>query len=96
MKNRRAIHVLRREIAFIERFHSGSDARSFSSGFSGIESGPCCRKCRMPDSERNPLRRLVGCRDPFQINCKCHIPFRKVAKASELQLLKHLIWLLQR
>ena len=38
--------------------------------------GKCCDKCKMT-SPRNPLQAACGCRDPFQINCECHIPVRK-------------------
>ena len=47
---------------------------SLKSGWPNL--GECCDKCKMT-SPRNPLQAACGCRDPFQINCECHIPVRK-------------------
>lgn len=41
--------------------------------------GYCCGKCVMR-SPKNPLQAAVGCRDPFQINCECHIEIRRTVK----------------
>ncbi len=84
---------IEQRIAYIKKYRLGSD---YCNGFSSIESGECCDKCRMDkksvlkSGRATALRMLVGCKDPFQINCKCHIPFRKVATASELALLEEL------
>lgn len=68
----------------------------FDSGWTGIESGECCNKCRMTNP-KDPLQTIVGCTNPFQIPeqygkklCQCHIPFRKVAAKSQLMMLENL------
>jgi hypothetical protein len=78
---------VQKRIDYIKKYKLGSD---YTNGFSGIESGECCDKCKPPKDEKNPLRKLCGCKDPFQINCKCHIPYRKVATNSELNMLEEL------
>jgi len=60
------------------------------SGWTGSASGPCCEKCRMT-SPKDPLQVLVGCRDPFQINCECHIPPRRAVRDYILSELNALI-----
>ena len=86
-----AIKEVDRRIAYQEKYrlHQKDKLRS---GWSGIESGSCCRKCLMKSTERNPLRRLVGCQNPFQLPevCECHLPFRKVAGESIQQKLTEL------
>ena len=52
--------------------------------------GPCCDSCRMPANPGNPLQALVGCRDPFQIECECHVPHRRAVRdyvVRELELI---------
>ena len=44
--------------------------KDLHSGWSGNDSGSCCDKCKMTNP-KDPLQELVGCRDPFQINCDC-------------------------
>lgn len=74
------------------------NANDYSNGFSSVESGDCCDECRINEEDiikegrAVPLRLEVGCKDPFQIKCKCHIPYRKVATAAEINLLKELKW----
>ena len=97
-QKKQIIKHLEERIAYIKKYRLGSD---YTNGYSGIESGPCCSKCRMNKKEviksgrAVPLRLLIGCTDPFQIKCKCHIPYRKVAVAAELELLKQLKWYLE-
>jgi len=79
------------------RLNKKEDLRS---GWTGIESGECCDKCKMRDEDFNgsadALKAIVGCRNPFQLKktCECHLPFRKVAEESiqqALQLIKEKI-----
>jgi len=81
------LNLIQQRIDYITKYQLNSD---YTNGFSGIESGECCDKCKMPEDTVNPLRVLVGCKDPFQINCKCHIPYRKVAVNTKLNLLKEI------
>ena len=73
------------------------DRENLRSGWSGIESGECCKECQM-DSPTNPLQVLVGCLNPFQLpeRCECHLPFRKVAEESIQQVLSTLAAALRR
>jgi len=95
---KKIIKFIKQRIAYIKEYKLKGD---FTNGYSGIESGLCCKKCRLDLDEvaksgrAVALRTLVGCRDPFQIKCKCHIPFRKVAANSELVLLEELLWWLE-
>ena len=94
-KRENIIKHIKQRIAYIKKYKIKGD---YTNGFSGIESGECCDKCRMDkkavakSGRAAALRLMVGCKDPFQIKCKCHIPFRKVAIASELALLEELLW----
>lgn len=78
-----------------ERIDYGKKYRltNLDNGWSGIESGECCDKCKMSSDETNPLRVLVGCRNPFQLPevCQCHLPFRKVAEESIQQALLNIL-----
>ena len=71
---------------------------SLRSGWSRIESGPCCEKCAINKKEviksgsAVALKLMVGCRNPFQLKevCECHLPFRKVAEESIQEVLKNI------
>lgn len=63
-----------------DRLHYWRDIMNAKSGWAGNVSGPCCDKCRMPEVVSNPLRALVGCRDPFQIECNCHVAHREAVR----------------
>jgi len=86
------MNFIKRRINYLKEYK----LKDFQNGWSGIESGPCCEKCRVDLEEVEKsgravaLRTLVGCKDPFQIKCKCHIPFRKVAGQAQLALLEEL------
>ena len=80
--------VIKDRIDYEKKYHL--DANDYKSGFSGIESGECCKFCEMVN-ESNPLRAIVGCTDPFQINCGCHIENRKVAVAVKIRTLVNLL-----
>ena len=73
---------------------------NYSSGFSELESGDCCNKCKLTEQDftgrADALKALCGCKDPFQINCQCHIPFRKVAVAAIINQLENLLWTIER
>ena len=86
------IQEIKGRIAYEKKYRRGQ----YESGFSGLESGECCEKCKMPKDERNPLRQIAGCRDPFQINCKCHIPFRKVAVEVRIYTLEEILKLIEK
>src|SRR3990167_7110828 len=78
---RRAIKAIEERVQFDEKYRLG-DIEKLRSGWSGIESGPCCEKCAMTERRppRDPLQMLCGCWNPFQLSerCECHLPFRKV------------------
>jgi len=77
---------LQNEIDYIEKYHIGSD---YTTGFKGFENGPCCSKCKIDGRRKmGNMIRLALCADPYQVKCKCHIPYRQVAIASELHLLQ--------
>ena len=77
-------------IEYIKKYQLGSD---YSNGYSSVESGECCDKCKMKEehfnSRADALKAIVGCRNPFQLKetCECHLPFRKVAEESIQQVL---------
>ena len=79
---------IKERIDYEKKYHL--DPNDYKSGFSGIESGECCKFCEMVN-ESNPLRAIVGCTDPFQINCGCHIENRKVAVAVKIRTLDDLL-----
>lgn len=96
-KEKEILEEIERRLDYEKKYRLNSD---YSNGFSGLESGECCEKCRIDpegivkDGHAVALRLMVGCRDPFQINCKCHIPFRKVAvdvKIATLEEIKRLL-----
>lgn len=66
-------------------------------GWSANESGPCCEKCKLlPEhftGRADALKAFCGCRDPFQVECRCHIPTREAVTAGIVethnQLIKH-------
>ena len=90
------IKHLDQRISYLKKYRIKTN--DYSNGFSSNESGPCCDKCGMDkkavvkSGRAVAFRLLVGCLDPFQIKCKCHIPYRKVATEAELGLLKELKW----
>ena len=53
-------------------------------------SGPCCDKCRMT-KPKDPLQALVGCRDPFQIECECHIPPRRAFRQAMVETIEAIL-----
>ena len=88
-----------------ERIAYGKEYRlknkdSLRNGWSSIESGPCCDKCRMDkkavakSGRAVALRLMVGCTNPFQSKkiCECHLPFRKVAEESIQKELKNILF----
>jgi len=85
--------IVKERIAYGKKYR----LHRFDSGWSGIESGPCCNKCRInkkavaESGHAVALRLTVGCKDPFQINCKCHISYRKVAEESIQEALKNIL-----
>ena len=79
-------------LEYEKKYRLGGD---YKNGFMRIESGECCEKCKMTNP-RNPLQDLVGCCDPFQINCSCHIPFRKVAVDVRIYTLEEILELIER
>lgn len=93
------IRHINKRIDYLKKYRI--KANNYSNGFCGAESGPCCDKCRMDkkavvkSGRAVALRLLVGCKDPFQIECKCHIPNRKIATQAELYLLNELKWYIQ-
>lgn len=75
-------------IAYLKKYKIGSD---YKNGWMGLESGPCCKKCTLKKNGKyGNMALLSGCLDPFQINCSCHIAYRKVAADSELHLLQQI------
>ena len=84
------LNELDRRIAYNKTYRLDSPDK-LRSGFSGIESGPCCGRCLMTQP-KNPLQALVGCRNPFQLPevCECHLPYRKVAVESQQVVLEEL------
>jgi hypothetical protein len=52
--------------------------RDIRNGWSANESGECCEKCALskPDGRADALKAVVGCKDPFQMNCACHLQNR--------------------
>lgn len=94
------IAFLKQRVEYGKEFRL-KDEESLRSGWSGIESGECCKKCKMTNPQ-NPLQVLVGCKNPFQMSedhgeklCQCHIPFRKVAEESIQSYLKDFLWYLE-
>jgi len=85
---------IQRRINYEKKYRLGD----YTSGFSQLESGPCCDKCAMDKKEvaksgrAISLKLLVGCTNPFQIKevCQCHIPFRKVAVDVRIETLKEI------
>ena len=79
------IHRVNEQVQYDEKFRLG-DIEKLRSGWSGIESGPCCKKCLIDEKRppNNPLQAGCGCWNPFQLPgcCECHLPFRKVAGES--------------
>jgi hypothetical protein len=63
-------------------------AKDLHSGWSSVESGPCCDRCVMRDEHfdgrADALKALVGCRNPFQLSgvCQCHLPVREAVRAG--------------
>ena len=43
---------------------------NYNSGWSSIESGPCCDQCKM-FNPKDPLQSLIRCTNPFQIEEHC-------------------------
>lgn len=89
--------VVEKRIKYIDEFRSGKNEQDFRSGWSVVESGECCDKCRMEDKHftgrADALKALVGCRNPFQLKdvCECHIPFRKVVAKAERKALSDVL-----
>ena len=75
--------------------------KDFTNGWSTAESGPCCNKCKMDMREvaksgrAVAFKTLIGCTDPFQISCKCHIPFRKVSRKAMIHVLEDLLFYIE-
>lgn len=93
------IKMIEERISYGKKFRLNKKD-NLRSGWTGIESGECCEKCKMRDEDFNgsadALKAIVGCRNPFQLKktCECHLPFRKVAEESiqqALQLIKEKI-----
>ena len=59
-------------------------------GWTTGASGPCCDKCRMT-KPKDPLQALCGCRDPFQIECECHIPSRRAFRQAMVETLEAIL-----
>lgn len=90
----RAIKRVDEQVKFDEKYRLG-DREKLRSGWSGIESGSCCKKCSMTKKRppKNPLQIFTGCWNPFQLAecCECHLPFRKVAGESIHQKMVELL-----
>ncbi len=76
--------------------HDRSDLKN---GWSMAESGPCCDKCVMGDEHfdgrADAIKAKCGCRDPFQVNCSCHLLYRKTADRSIKAYVKNLMFYLE-
>jgi len=91
-----ALSIIQYEIDYLMTYRIKPN--DYSNGFSGIESGECCDKCRLDYKKpMGNMAALIGCKNPFQIKeqygekfCQCHIPFRKVAIASEMDSLENI------
>ena len=79
-------------IDYDKKYRLNGDYRN---GFSKLESGNCCEKCDLTKLKKvGNMVALAGCKDPFQIECKCHIPFRKVSvntRISDLEEIKSIL-----
>ena len=64
--------------------------KDLRNGWTRSSSGPCCDKCRMTNP-KDPLQSLVACRDPFQMNCDCHIPTREGVRNYIVQELEAIL-----
>lgn len=88
---------IREKLAYEKKFRLNGE---YKNGFTGSESGPCCDKCRMEErhftGRADAMKALVNCCDPFQIECQCHIPFRKVAVDSIIHAIEELLWTIER
>ena len=89
-----AIKEVEERVQFEEKYRLG-DIEKLRSGWSGIESGPCCEKCAMTENRppKDSLQMFCGCWNPFQLpeHCECHLPFRKVAGKSIHQKMVELL-----
>ena len=87
---KRIVGEIDKRISYCKEFKLRGD---FSSGWSGEESGPCCKRCELRDEHftgrADAFKEKISCRDPFQINCSCHKEYRKVAGIARLRTLEN-------
>lgn len=99
MDKEKFIENLKQRIAYIKKFKSEekpdfTDDKdyNFRNDWRGIDSGECCDKCDISKFKKiGNMLALAGCKDPFQVKCNCHIPFRKVSAKVQLNLLEELL-----
>lgn len=97
------IKIIEKRIEYGKKYRL-KDEDGLRTGWSRIESGPCCDKCRMDkeavikSGRAVGFRLMIGCTNPFQIKeqygkklCQCHLPFRKVAEESIQEELKNIL-----
>src|SRR3990167_4283500 len=95
-KEKEVIKLIEERIAYGKKYRL-KNKECLRSGWSGIESGKCCKKCEMRKEHftghADALKAAVGCRNPFQLKevCECHLPFRKVAEESIQKVLKEIL-----
>jgi len=101
--NKEIIKIIKARIAYGNKYRL-KNKEDLRNGWSGIESGKCCKSCRINykkvliDDRAVALRCLVGCTNPFQIKeqhgrklCQCHLSYRKVAEKSIQEELKNIL-----
>jgi hypothetical protein len=87
--------VQRNAISILKERRAYWDAKDLRNGWMGSESGPCCPQCAMRDEHftgrADALKAVVGCRDPFQTKCECHLPSRRAMRTRMVEELTSVI-----